>query len=47
MTIQLNIAKDQISSFCRKWQVKRLSLFGSVTQEDFRPDSAECIYEQG
>ncbi len=29
----------QIAAFCRRWRVIRLSLFGSVLREDFRPDS--------
>ena len=36
--------KDQISSkeldtFCQRYQVRRLSLFGSVLRDDFRADS--------
>ncbi|MEM9244628.1 MAG: nucleotidyltransferase family protein [Cyanobacteria bacterium P01_F01_bin.153] len=29
----------EIPDFCRRWQVKELSLFGSVLRDDFRPDS--------
>jgi predicted nucleotidyltransferase len=36
--------KDQLSSpklenFCQRYQVRRLSLFGSVLRDDFRADS--------
>jgi uncharacterized protein len=33
------IPKDGISHFCTHYQIKRLSLFGSVLRDDFRPDS--------
>jgi uncharacterized protein len=33
------LCPDQISSFCRKWQVREFSLFGSVLRDDFGPDS--------
>jgi len=28
--IPLNISKEKLSEFCRKWQIKELSLFGSI-----------------
>lgn len=37
--INLEIPRDEIAAFCRKWRVRELSLFGSVLREDFRPDS--------
>ena len=30
---------DKIREFCRRNQIRRLSLFGSVLRGDFRPDS--------
>jgi predicted nucleotidyltransferase len=36
---QIQIPKDRIETFCRKWKVKEFSLFGSVLRSDFRPDS--------
>jgi len=33
------IPKDSINNFCTQHQIKRLSLFGSVLRDDFRPDS--------
>lgn len=30
---------EKIAEFCRKWKVRRFSLFGSVLREDFGPDS--------
>lgn len=36
---QIPVDKAQVSAFCRKYQVRRLALFGSVLRADFRPDS--------
>jgi predicted nucleotidyltransferase/DNA-binding HxlR family transcriptional regulator len=36
---RLNVAKSVVSAICRKWNINRMSLFGSVTRDDFRPDS--------
>lgn len=30
---------DRIEGFCRKWKIRRFSLFGSVLREDFGPAS--------
>ena len=30
---------EEIAVFCRRWQITRLGLFGSVLREDFGPDS--------
>jgi predicted nucleotidyltransferase len=35
----INLPADQITVFCRRHQVRRLALFGSVLREDFRPES--------
>ena len=35
----LKIPDEVIESFCRKWKIKELALFGSVLRGDFRPDS--------
>jgi len=35
----LNLSREKIAEFCRRHQIKRLSLFGSATREDFGPDS--------
>ena len=39
MTAQIEIPTDAVEAFCRRWQIKELSLFGSVLRDDFRPDS--------
>jgi len=33
------IDRDRVSDFCRRHHIRKLSLFGSVLQENFRPDS--------
>ena len=35
----LPVGREQIAEFCRRHHVRRLSLFGSVLRDDFRPDS--------
>lgn len=32
---RLGITSEQLSTFCRRWQVAELSLFGSVLRDDF------------
>ncbi len=39
MKIQIDIDRDKIVEFCRKWKIIELSLFGSVLRDDFKPDS--------
>jgi predicted nucleotidyltransferase len=39
MNPQVAIDPDRLREFCRRWQVKEFSLFGSVLREDFRLDS--------
>jgi predicted nucleotidyltransferase len=36
---QIDIPKDKIADFCRRWKITEFSLFGSVLRDDFRPDS--------
>lgn len=35
----MEIPRDKIAEFCRRWKINELSLFGSVLREDFQPDS--------
>jgi len=39
MNARIEIPKDKIAEFCRKWGVKELSIFGSALGEEFRSDS--------
>jgi predicted nucleotidyltransferase len=33
------VPKKKVEAFCRKWNIKEFSLFGSVLRDDFKPDS--------
>lgn len=35
----LSVSEEQITTFCQRWQISELSLFGSALREDFREDS--------
>jgi predicted nucleotidyltransferase len=35
----IHIPYNEIEKFCQKWQVRELSLFGSVLRDDFGPES--------
>ena len=37
--MNIEIPKEKIADFCRKWKIVELSLFGSVLRDDFRPGS--------
>jgi uncharacterized protein len=37
--MNVEIPREKIKEFCRKWKVSELGLFGSVLRDDFRPDS--------
>jgi predicted nucleotidyltransferase len=37
--VHISLDQSKIAEFCRKRHIRRLSLFGSVLREDFRPDS--------
>jgi len=39
MTAKIGIPKEKIVAFCRRNQIHRLALFGSVLRDDFGPDS--------
>ncbi|OGO38943.1 MAG: nucleotidyltransferase [Chloroflexi bacterium RBG_16_57_8] len=36
---RIAVLKRKLAAFCRRNHIRRLSLFGSVLREDFRPDS--------
>ena len=35
----MGVSDDEIASFCRRWMVTEMALFGSVLGNDFRPES--------
>lgn len=38
-TQNIEVQKEKLTHFCRHWHITKLSLFGSVLRDDFRPDS--------
>lgn len=38
-TLPIYIPREKIAEFCQRHHIRKLSLFGSVLREDFRPDS--------
>ncbi|MBZ0252039.1 MAG: nucleotidyltransferase family protein [Candidatus Methylomirabilis sp.] len=36
---RIPIDREKIAAFCRRHGIRKLSLFGSVLRDDFRPDS--------
>jgi len=39
MTARIQVPREALAEFCRRNQIRRLSLFGSVLREDFGPES--------
>lgn len=37
--VHIDIPQKMIAGFCRRHHIRKLSLFGSVLRDDFRPDS--------
>jgi predicted nucleotidyltransferase len=35
----IDLPREKIAEFCRKWKISELSLFGSVLRDGFRPES--------
>lgn len=35
----VDISKEELADFCRRYHIRRLSLFGSALRKDFGPDS--------
>ena len=36
---KIDIPRDALAAFCRKWKITELALFGSALREDFGPES--------
>lgn len=36
---RLGLSRAEIVNFCQRWGINKLSLFGSILRDDFRPDS--------
>jgi len=36
---QIDLPREEIAEFCKKWNINEFSFFGSVLTDNFRPDS--------
>jgi len=39
MALRIDLPRERIADFCRRWLITELAIFGSALREDFRPDS--------
>ena len=39
MNPNVQLDRDVLAAFCRKWRIRELSLFGSALRDDFGPES--------
>ncbi|MBE7557600.1 nucleotidyltransferase family protein [bacterium] len=39
MNARVQLDREALAAFCRKWRIRELSLFGSALRDDFSPDS--------
>ena len=39
MPVQVAVDREKVVEFCRKYQIRRLALFGSALREGFEPHS--------
>ncbi len=37
--MKIEVPRERIEEFCRKWKITELALFGSVLTDEFRPES--------
>jgi len=37
--IKIEMRRDRIADFCRRWKITEFALFGSVLRDDFDPES--------
>ena len=36
---KIDIPREEVADFCRRWQISELALFGSILGDDFGPES--------
>jgi uncharacterized protein len=39
MKANVELDRDMLADFCRRWRIRELSLFGSALRDDFGPES--------
>ena len=37
--MKIEVPKEEIAAFCRRYHIRRLAFFGSVLRDDFAPES--------
>lgn len=37
--LKIKVPEEKVTNFCKKYHIKKLSLFGSVLRDDFKDDS--------
>jgi predicted nucleotidyltransferase len=37
--IKINVPREKVAEFCRRYHIRKLAFFGSVLRDDFGPDS--------
>ena len=37
--IRIDIPREKVAKFCKKWEIAEFAFFGSVLRKDFYPDS--------
>lgn len=48
LTTAIELPVEVVSEFCRRWNIAKLEVFGSVLRDDFRPDSdVDFLYTPG
>jgi uncharacterized protein len=40
-SLAITVPHEKIAEFCRKWGIRKLSFFGSVTRDDFDPERSD------
>ena len=39
MALRIQVDRERVAALCKRHHIRKLSLFGSVLRDDFRPDS--------
>jgi predicted nucleotidyltransferase len=39
IALKIDVQKEEIAAFCRRWKIKELAIFGSALGDEFRNDS--------
>ncbi|MBM3947458.1 MAG: nucleotidyltransferase family protein [SAR202 cluster bacterium] len=39
MPVKIEVPREEIAAFCRRYHIRKLAFFGSVLRDDFTPES--------